>query len=431
MPYEGPGPYYPFTTTGQTASDRKLQNTAPTTTNSGTTVNFGTNTAARYIKVTPGGANSTSATPAAAQGGGYNILVVDMDSALGKRRIPAGDWTFDLRLAGGSADLAPPANTYGIRVYIHIRSSSGVLSSVAMDEGFVSSYNNATTARVLFTVTVPEIVLNSGETIHCEFWVKARGIAITGQNLSFHLGDSRPAGGPNITQITLPGSGIRYILDRGTVDSAPASDSQDEFSTHPRGATETVSALDAISRALVLGRDIDDVLVTSESAGRLLLLPRSVSDTTEVTDTVIREQALGRGLTDQIAATDTFSAAFTGGRTVSESLTQADAVNRSLVMTRMFSDSVDALDAATKQIHFTRTLLEAYPTLDSISRNLVVTREVPEDVVSGEVVDRVLTYVREATENLASSGGTERAYPQIVLVRGRVYVLISKPNIYG
>lgn len=200
---------YPATSAGEGTNNKKIQDASTGGNNTTTTCAFGLTTTVRYILAKPLTVNSTSATPAPAQDFGWNVLKADMNptgSFSPKRIIPSGTWTFHCTLTASTADTA--SFNYTVKVYVHKRSSTGALTELFNTESTaagITTTNNVTMSKS----GVSEIILNTDETIHAEYWVQGRGGGSTGlidQTITFNVGT--PTGFQEL-DIVVPTPGIR------------------------------------------------------------------------------------------------------------------------------------------------------------------------------------------------------------------------------
>lgn len=196
---------YPWTGAGEGGTqNRQIQDTSAGTGDTTTKCNFGTSTTQTYILAKPLTTNSTTGTPASAQNFGWNVLVSDMNHAdtSVQRYVPAGTWTFTCALTATTLDTT---SAYTVQARVHKRSSGGTLTEIFNAEAATQTI--VTSISVTITKTgVSEIVLNTGETIHVEYWVRGKGVAIFGQTITFNLGTTTLQ---SENTIVLPSPGIR------------------------------------------------------------------------------------------------------------------------------------------------------------------------------------------------------------------------------
>lgn len=221
MPFEGAGPYWPWSDAGEGANNDRIWSSLPGTNTTNGGCRF-TGATTAYILHKPGVANNTTpnqtAQPAAiaAQGFGYNILKADINANANlpaQRLIPSGNWTFKVVINTTAVDVDA---VFGFYVNIYKRSATGVLTHLAGGESNLASVAAGDNDRTA-TVAVPEVTLQTDETIHVEYWMRGNGPAVGNNDLLFVIGD--PTLG-DATNIALPGAGLRYKYPRSQTVAA-------------------------------------------------------------------------------------------------------------------------------------------------------------------------------------------------------------------
>ena len=187
---------------GEGANNWKYEATEGGANDDTTTADFGTDTTVRYILLKPGATNATSATPAAGQNFGWNMLHANMnwDANLpASRVIPAGVWVFRYLIAQSAA--TPPVNV-NIKYYVH-RRTGGTLtelfnfvgaSQTSVGLGVFTAYSDSSPSQT-------EFVFATGETLHIEYWFNgAAGLLSTANVVTFRVNNAADS------KVTLPGT---------------------------------------------------------------------------------------------------------------------------------------------------------------------------------------------------------------------------------
>lgn len=239
--------FFPTAVAGEGANNKKINTSAPSS-DTTTTCSFGTTTTVRFILAKPLTSNSTSATPSGGQDFGWNILKADMNNPSAettKRLIPAGDWVFRGSLSASTQDTL--SSNYGLKIYVHKRSSSGALTELFN----VTSTMAAITSTLAVTVTktgVAEILLATDETIHVEYWVQGRGGGATGvlsQTITFTLSSS--------VDIVIPSPGIMTAFYKSLLSTLVGVVARSLY-TRPIAKLSTLVGVASYAKALTLYR---------------------------------------------------------------------------------------------------------------------------------------------------------------------------------
>ena len=204
--------YYPWTPAGEGANNKKILDVSAGAVNAATVCDFGTNTAVRWILAKPLVTNSVSATPSAGQNFGWNILTADLNNTASppnNRQIAAGNWAFQGSFTALTVDLL--SSSYGVRLLVHKRSATGVLTQIGTAADSALQAIPATfLANWSLTYAGPEMLFDTDETLHLEFWLQGRGGGATGllaQTVTFNIGTA-PLLGQEM-QFDTPSPGIR------------------------------------------------------------------------------------------------------------------------------------------------------------------------------------------------------------------------------
>lgn len=267
---------FPGTAAGEGSNNRKLQDTSLAANNATTTCVFGTTTTVRFIQAQPATANSTSATPAAAQDRGWNVLKADMNEASSppnRRHIPAGNWTFQGALTASTSDAA--SSSYRVRVFVHRRGSTGALTQIG-SSGDSAAAAITTSINWSVTVNLPEVLLATDETIHVEYWVQGRGGGATGllaQTITFNVGTTTLQ---DELTIALPSPGIRTRFLR-TLAAIMAGVAARGALKIKKTLSRTVSCVAAMTRRLTLFRRFAVIASGVPSFARRLTIRRTLA----------------------------------------------------------------------------------------------------------------------------------------------------------
>lgn len=211
-PITGPS-LYPRTEDGEatTSQNDKLGNVAPSSGSDGTD-NFSTSTTVRYILLKPGVLGTTTpnqtSSPAgiAAQGFGFDILISDLtDVSTGyPRSTPAGVWNFNQQIALSAGDAAN--NVYAVLINVYRRNTDGSYTFLfsAISANQAGGAGAATLTFAWSSTSQPNYNFAEGETIHVEYWIKGKGVAVTGQTITFNIGSA--------DNIVVPNGGIFTLI---------------------------------------------------------------------------------------------------------------------------------------------------------------------------------------------------------------------------
>jgi hypothetical protein len=210
---------YPTTTDGENyntgANNDAFGRAAPVNATDGH-VSWATDTTQRYILLKPGVLSNTAPTQTtsplaiAAQGFGWVQMrrYISLDPADGyatdptkKRYFKSGTIAVRINFQYAQTDLTA---AYGFVVNIYKRSVTGTFTYLNGAEIAAYAVVIGDVAKTL-NVTFDGVVLEYGETIHFEVWLKGKGLAVTGQGCNFRVGT--PTGG-DPTVFTLP-QGVR------------------------------------------------------------------------------------------------------------------------------------------------------------------------------------------------------------------------------
>jgi hypothetical protein len=211
-------------------ADTRLQDVDNGATDDTTIADWGTTTTFRYIQWRPEASNTVDAgaTPFASNGIGWNVLRTDMNVAnpVGgtnvvftdtERRIRGGVWNFRIRWRISQADALAAANEYRTRASVYRIETDDTRTFLFDAE---RTYSVAEVADLALGLVVhnwdsaaqAEFAFDNNETLHVDFHVRGRGLAITGRTATFSMivTDGSEA------RILLPGDGLRTNY-RGTL----------------------------------------------------------------------------------------------------------------------------------------------------------------------------------------------------------------------
>lgn len=198
---------------GQGAANARIVQPEPAAGNFITRADFGTDGTTRWYRLTPAatvgpaGGDPAASPPTAGDNIGWNISQVDMDRPSGRpRKMFAGTITANVSAQWSNVDALAAADTYKIRAHVFKRSAVGALSLLGTGEVSVPSADVGVVAKHLsFTVSVVQTLFQTGETLHAEYWLRGRGVAVVGQTFQFRTGNS---GADPDVKLTLPGAGL-------------------------------------------------------------------------------------------------------------------------------------------------------------------------------------------------------------------------------
>jgi hypothetical protein len=266
---------FPSTPAGEGTNNRKVLDVSAGAGEGSTTCGFGTSNTVRFILAKPGAANSTSATPAAAQDFGWNVLKADMNQTgiPNRRHILAGDWTFHCVLSASTADAA--SSSYGVKVYVHKRSAAGALTELFNITSAFATISTSINVTVTKT-SVAEIFLELDETIQIEYWVQGRGGGATGllsQTITFRTGTTTLF---QEVDFVLPSPGIRtrYARTLAVVMLGLISTFRKKIKIR---RLVTMVGVATLARKLTLHRSMPVIMVGMVGLARKLTLRRTMA----------------------------------------------------------------------------------------------------------------------------------------------------------
>lgn len=355
MPFAGVGPFFPDASfAGVGANNKKITDALPGT-NQVTSCDFGTNTAVRELLFKPNVANVTT-TPSEASTGndfGFNFTVANFDATANlpaSRRVAAGSWVIDMEIKASIGQVTADTR---IHVKVFTRTSAGVLTERAA--GFTAAFAALiTNVAATVTLTVPELIVAAGDTIHLEYHVESKGVAVTGNQIVFSTG--RPSILIPACQITLPGDGLRYSYPR-TMPAATLSLSAavaKTFAGPAKVATLTLAA--AYARRLTANRSFATALsLTASVVKKVSPLPKVAALT--LTATVLKTVVLPAKVA-ALSLVATVLKTFQGPPKVA-TLTLTGAFSRRLTANRAFTTALTLNAVAAKRLLAARSFTTA------------------------------------------------------------------------
>jgi hypothetical protein len=317
-------------------------------------------------------------------------------SLTGLRVIPAGDWSFFQRITipiGGT--LTGSHNVIVAWKVYRVATGGGtrtLLFTVTAPEQSGGAISVTQTDTGVITSSQPEIVLQSGETIHVGIQSTNRQVAgtlsaVTAGTIVYHTG------GAADSYVQVP-TGIRSRYSPSiSPEDATTDATLDRLLKQLRNMPETVQGTDLttpVQRAIKTGRGLSESVPTADAIDRKYHSFRANSESIPIgADTPLRKfvgfrapaaesipvtSTLSlsfkgeRATTESIPTTDSAARFFKGTRTVSESLTTSDALARIYKAVRALSESIPTTDSVGRLYKGGRVISESYPTVDAIAR---------------------------------------------------------------
>lgn len=288
---------HPFTAAGEGTNNRKLQDTAPGSSDSATVANFGTSTTRRSIQFRPGVSNSTAGTPGAATDFGWNILKAEMNRTANlpaRAKIEAGVWTFDVTVETTGADAVGAAAV--VTAYVYRRGAAGAYTLLfSAPSGNISvALGGVKNVAQFASAAQPDFLFDTDETLHVEYWVAAQGVALTGNQYRLLLG----TGGAPVPGINLPAAGGAqgvYSEALRTV-SATAAGVASMLKRVAVRLAFSATGVATVARRLTLFRVIDAGVTGAAEFARQLSLARTITAATTGTANVVNRQIFRRGI---------------------------------------------------------------------------------------------------------------------------------------
>ena len=137
----------------------------------------------------------------------------------------------------------------------------------------------------------------------------------------------------------------------------------------PRGATDTLTSSDALTRSGSRSRSAVDSVTASDAAAGARSLARAVADTLTASDTVGTRRDNAAPVSDALTLADTIATLGTRARAVADSLAASESVARSVGRSRSAADSVTAADAAARVLAVARQIVDSV-TLSTVAEVL-------------------------------------------------------------
>lgn len=411
MPYEVTRLFLRPAEAGIATGDAKLGD-VQSPAHTATTAAFATTTTQRFIQFKPGTSNSTqysTATPgttATGAGWGWNVLLADINPDAGdlpaKRRVEAGNWVIQYSYQATQVDttaaFGPHFRLYkravGGASYEHLASWGAANASIIS----VVSPNTAT-----LTAAVPEVILENGESLHMEVFMRGKGGGTLGSSAQTVTLTFQAPTSTNSNWVTLPGQGLRYeFLRPPAAQAAAAVDTITRRLFLPRSLAQTVQGTDLtvpVARSITTARGLTENIPTTSAVARKYLSFRTLTETTSVSDALARRYVGGRGLTESILTTSTLTGSFRGNRSITESVVGSDALGRKFVGGRGLTESYPiGADTLARLFLARRGLTETLTTADALARRAVLLRALAESILTVDSLNRLINVRRFVAE---------------------------------
>jgi hypothetical protein len=130
---------------------------------------------------------------------------------------------------------------------------------------------------------------------------------------------------------------------------------------------ETLSAADAIARAVARSRAAAETLTAGDTIARAVAQARAAAETVTAGDAIARAMAGARAAAETLSAGDAIARAVAAARTAGEGLAAADTVGRGLVVARTVAEGLAATDTVTRSWATGRAAAESLTAADTVT----------------------------------------------------------------
>lgn len=340
---------------------------------------------------------------------GYNVLKTNMNASANlpaRRRIEAGNWVFSVILVGSVASLN---NSWQVRVRIYKRSSAGVLIQLSTDANSLSSlFTLAIGAQVvlLSANSMPEVILETDETIQVEYNIRGQGAALGNIDVTFRRGNQNIGTTPRSTSISLPGQGLRYDYPRSAITTTSlVGSSTNKINgaakvaalsltstairkiTATRSFTTALTLVTSVTRRTTLGTKVATLDISTGI--RKAIAPTNKIATLNLTTSVTKRITLIAKAT-ALTLTATSTRTITAARAFITNLTLGTVFARSVTSARSFTTNISMSTAVSRQIAAKRLFTSTLSLGTSLQRGIVLNAKTATLTLTGLMTRTVL-----------------------------------------